>query len=127
MSELNIVTPVPIEELKQRRIGRILTKMGRVSRETVQAALVAQQGEQKGKKLGQILVEAGNISQADLDVALAGQYGFQYVDLEGVEFPPEGAGHSNLPRQQYKVVRWSMNRRTGDRYRHENRDNFTRH
>ena len=89
MSGLNIVTPVPIEELKQRRIGRILTKMGRVSRETVQAALVAQQGDKKGKKLGQILVEAGNISEQDLEVALAGQYGFQYVDLEGVEIPPE--------------------------------------
>jgi type IV pilus assembly protein PilB len=89
MSEARVVTPVPIEELKQRRVGRVLTKMGRIGREDVEAVLTMQKGSHKGKKFGAILVEQGKISQLDLDVALAGQMGYQYLDLEGASIPQE--------------------------------------
>ncbi len=85
----NVLTPVPVEELKQRRIGRVLTKFGKVTREQVQAALVAQQGPEKGKKIGQILLAQEVIDQQTLDIALAGQYGFEYVDLADAEIPAE--------------------------------------
>ncbi len=84
-----VLTPVPIEELKQRRIGRVLTKIGKVTREQVQAALVAQQSTHKGKRLGEILIDQGIIDGQTLDIALAGQFGFQYLDLSDVEIPPE--------------------------------------
>jgi len=87
--EPTVLTPVPVEELKQRRLGRVLTKMGRITREQVQAALVAQQGTHKGKKLGQILIEQGAIDQTALDIALAGQFGFQYLDLADAEIPED--------------------------------------
>lgn len=89
MPEPTVLTPVPVEELKQRRLGRVLTKMGRITREQVQAALVAQQGTHKGKKLGQILIEQGAIDQTALDIALAGQFGFQYLDLSDAEIPED--------------------------------------
>jgi type IV pilus assembly protein PilB len=89
MSQARVVTQVPIEELKQRRVGRVLTKMGRIGREDVDAVLAMQKGSHKGKKFGAILVEQGKISQLDLDVALAGQMGYQYLDLEGASIPQE--------------------------------------
>jgi type IV pilus assembly protein PilB len=79
-----------VAELKQRAIGRVLVKMGRITRDDYQAALVAQKTTHAGKKLGEILVSLGKVSQLDVDVALAGQFGFEYVDLDALEIP-EGA------------------------------------
>ena len=85
-----VLTPLPVAELKQRAIGRVLVKMGRITRDDYQAALVAQKTTHAGKKLGEILVSLGKVSQLDVDVALAGQFGFEYVDLDALEIP-EGA------------------------------------
>jgi type IV pilus assembly protein PilB len=89
MPEPGVLTPVPVEELKQRRFGRVLTKMGKVTRDDVQVALTAQQSTHKGKKLGQILLESGKITEQDIEIALAGQFGFEYIDLSSLELPPE--------------------------------------
>jgi type IV pilus assembly protein PilB len=89
MPEPGVLTPVPVEELKQRRFGRVLTKMGKVTRDDVQVALTAQQTTHKGKKLGQILLESGKITAQDVEIALAGQFGFEYIDLSSLELPPE--------------------------------------
>ena len=89
MPEPGVLTPVPVEELKQRRFGRVLTKMGKVTRDDVQVALTAQQTTHKGKKLGQILLESGKITEQDIEIALAGQFGFEYIDLSALELPPE--------------------------------------
>ena len=88
MPEPGVLTPVPVEELKQRRFGRVLTKMGKVTRDDVQVALTAQQSTHKGKKLGQILLESGKITEQDIEIALAGQFGFEYIDLASLELPP---------------------------------------
>ena len=89
MPEPGVLTPVPVEELKQRRFGRVLTKMGKVTRDDVQVAITAQQTTHKGKKLGQILLESGKITEQDIEIALAGQFGFEYIDLSALELPPE--------------------------------------
>jgi type IV pilus assembly protein PilB len=105
MPEPGVLTPVPVEELKQRRFGRVLTKMGKVTRDDVQVALTAQQSTLKGKKLGQILLESGKISAQDVEIALAGQFGFEYIDLASLELPPEVIGAVQPATvNSYKVV-----------------------
>ena len=74
-------------ELKGRKLGRVLTKMGAVSREQVHEAL----GIQKTRRvpIGQLLVELGYCTQKDVDAALAGQAGMAYIDLSDVEIPAD--------------------------------------
>ncbi|MBI1373752.1 MAG: pilus assembly protein PilB [Phycisphaera sp.] len=61
------------EELKGRRLGRILVKVGKVSREQVQEALDLQ--SQQRRPIGQLLVELGYITEQDVKDALAAQAG----------------------------------------------------
>ncbi len=70
-------------ELKGRKLGRVLTKMGVVTREQVHESL----GIQKTRRIpiGQLMIELGYCTQKDVDAALAGQAGLEYVDLTGVE------------------------------------------
>jgi type IV pilus assembly protein PilB len=89
MPEPGVLTPVPVAELKQRRFGRVLTKMGKVTRDDVNLAVLAQQTTHKGKKLGVILIELGKVSALDVEVGLAGQFGLEYVDLADLEIPKE--------------------------------------
>ena len=75
----------PISELKGRRLGRILTKMGKVTREQVHEALGLQ--SQRRSPIGQLLVELGYITQEDVNLALAAQAGMESLDLEGIDVP----------------------------------------
>ncbi len=77
----------PITELKGRRLGRILTKMGKVTREQVHEALQVQ--TQRRVPLGQLLVELGYVTQDDINVALAAQAGMETVDLEDMDIATE--------------------------------------
>ncbi len=77
----------PIEELKSRPIGRILTKMGKVTREQVVEALDFQ--KKKGGAIGRILIDLGYIKSEDLNIGLAAQRGYQLVSLEGKNITPE--------------------------------------
>ncbi|HYF13443.1 MAG TPA: ATPase, T2SS/T4P/T4SS family [Phycisphaerales bacterium] len=72
-----------LAELKGRKIGRILTKMGKVTREQVHEALTIQLTRKV--PLGQLLVELGYCSQIDIAAALAGQAGMAFVDLSKFE------------------------------------------
>ena len=76
-----------IEQLKGRPIGRVLTKMKRVSREQVVEGLNFQKN--KGGALGRILIDFEYITEQDLNLALAAQKGYELVDLRGVEIPKE--------------------------------------
>ena len=67
-------------ELKGRKIGRVLTKMGVLTREQVHEALGVQKGRTQKVKLGELLVELGMCSELDIAKALAGQAGMEYVD-----------------------------------------------
>src|SRR3954462_11516520 len=80
----------PIDQLRNRPLGRVLIKMGRLTREQVHKAL-AVQVEQKAKgtntPIGQILVDLGLITDKDRNIALAAQQGYELYDLEGKEIP----------------------------------------
>ena len=96
----------PVEQLKDRPLGRVLIKMGRLTREQVHQAL-AVQTQQKARHLntpiGQVLVELGMISQKDLNFALAAQRGFEVVDLAGRDLSPDLV--KQIPSQMASVYR----------------------
>ena len=76
----------PISELKGRPLGRVLQKMGKVTREQYTEGLNFQ--KQKGGALGRILIDLGFIKETDLNIALAAQQGFELVSLEGLDIEP---------------------------------------
>ncbi len=72
-------------ELKGRRFGRVLSKLGLVTREQVHEAIAVQRSRKaKGefKKIGEILIEQGRITADDVMRAVAGQQGLDCVDLD---------------------------------------------
>lgn len=69
-------------ELKGRKIGRVLTKLGKVTRERIHEALAVQQTRKL--PIGQILVELGYCTPRDIQEALAGQSGMAFVDLKSI-------------------------------------------
>src|SRR3954470_18245716 len=82
----------PIDQLRNRPLGRVLIKMGRLTREQVHKALAAQV-DQKAKgtntPIGQILVDLGLITDKDRNIALAAQQGYELFELEGKEIPKD--------------------------------------
>ena len=76
-----------VSELKGRRIGRILTKMAKVTREQVHEALQLQ--EQRKLPLGQLLVELGYVTEEDVNAALGAQAGMDTVNLDDMEISDE--------------------------------------
>ncbi len=77
----------PIDQLQGRPIGRVLTKMGKVTREQVVEAMTFQKS--KGGALGRILIDLGYIKDTDLNTALAAQRGYEFVNLDGTTIAPE--------------------------------------
>ena len=82
---------VAVSELKKRKLGRVLTKLGRVTREQVHEALTKQREQQPGDRqlIGEILVGMGLVSERDVQEALAGQAGMEYVDLGSMTLEEE--------------------------------------
>ncbi|MCE5276430.1 MAG: ATPase, T2SS/T4P/T4SS family [Planctomycetaceae bacterium] len=92
-----------VSQLRARPIGRVLVKMGKVTRDQVHEALDVQ--KQKGGPLGQILVDLAYITAGDLTLALAFQAGMEYIDLKDITIPEEVV--RQIPAQManaYKVV-----------------------
>jgi type IV pilus assembly protein PilB len=77
----------PVRELKGRTLGRILIKMGLLTRDKVHKALVLQ--KKNGGKLGQVFIEQGFIKPAELRIALAAQRGMEFVDIKDLEISKE--------------------------------------
>ncbi len=85
--------PVPMDpsqlnverDLKGRKLGRILTKQGKVTREQVTEALEFQKS--KGGAIGRILMDLGYIKETELNIALAAQKGYELFNLEGINIP----------------------------------------
>ncbi len=82
-----MATAIEPAALKGRKLGRALTKMGKVTREQVHEALTIQ----KTRKIpiGQLLVELSYCTERDVAEALAGQAGMAYIDLTSYEIPDE--------------------------------------
>lgn len=78
---------LPVSELKGRKLGRVLTKLGYCTREQVHEALAIQ--KTKKDKIGKILMDLGYITETQVAEALAGQAGMEYRDLEGMEIPED--------------------------------------
>ncbi|MCB1281770.1 MAG: hypothetical protein KDB18_09635, partial [Salinibacterium sp.] len=74
-------------ELKGRKLGRVLSKLGVTTREQVHEALAVQ--KTRKVPIGQLLVELGYATDTDVARALAGQSGMAYVDLAGVDIPSD--------------------------------------
>jgi type IV pilus assembly protein PilB len=79
----NRVMAIQPSELKGRKLGRALTKMGKVTREQVHEALAIQ--KTRKVPIGQLLVELGYCAERDVAEALAGQAGMAYIDLDSTE------------------------------------------
>ncbi len=98
----------PIDQLKGRPLGRVLIKMGRLTREQVHKALALQVEQKKSgvnTPIGQILVDLGMITEHDRNLALAAQMGYEVYDLEGKDIPKEVL--DQVPAQMassYKVI-----------------------
>ena len=76
-----------IEQLRGRPLGRVLVKMGKITRDQVHEALDVQ--KERGGPIGQILVDLGHIDTDTLALALGFQAGMEYVDLSAIDIAPE--------------------------------------
>jgi type IV pilus assembly protein PilB len=77
-------------QLKGRRFGRVLTKLGKVNRDQVHEALSVQKVTRKkgdNKKIGEIMVEMDLISNSDILIALSGQAGLAFKELDSDSIP----------------------------------------
>ncbi|MGF1635222.1 MAG: GspE/PulE family protein [Phycisphaerae bacterium] len=79
----------PIDQLKGRPLGRVLTKMGKVTREQVVEALNFQKNKAKSTPLGRILIDFGYATESDVNIAVAAQKGYELVDLATVKVDEE--------------------------------------
>ena len=81
-----------LSQLKGRRFGRVLTKLGKVTREQVHESLAVQKiARKKGdqKKLGEIMLQMGIIQEEDVLQALAGQAGLAWKELQIDDIPQQ--------------------------------------
>ncbi|MFM7135356.1 MAG: GspE/PulE family protein, partial [Planctomycetota bacterium] len=83
------MSTIRLEELKGSRIGRVLRKIGKITREQVEEVLRLQMESKKGELFGQICVGLGWITDEDILMALAAQRGLGFVNLETVQFTDE--------------------------------------
>ncbi|MEN6337603.1 MAG: hypothetical protein ABFE01_25395, partial [Phycisphaerales bacterium] len=79
----------PVEQLRGRPIGRILMKMGLLSREKVHECLEIQKKRGGGIRLGQVFLELGLVDEARLQIALAAQRGIEYISIDGLDIPAD--------------------------------------
>jgi len=93
----------PVEQLRGRTLGRVLIKMGILTREKVHECLKIQQERQGKVKIGQIFLELGLVDEMQLQVALAGQRGMEYIDLAGVDIARDAI--EKVPAQMAKAFR----------------------
>ncbi len=80
---------LPIEQLRSRTLGRILIKMGILTREKVHECLKIQKQRPGTLQIGQIFLELGLIDEKQLQIALAAQRGMEYVNLDEVDIHPD--------------------------------------
>ncbi len=73
----------PVSQLKGRPLGRILIKMGKVTRAQVSEALELQKSRRG--PLGQLLVEMGYVKRGDVNLALAAQVGMESIALRDID------------------------------------------
>ena len=103
MAEAKLQNKYDINELRGRPLGRVLVKMGKLTREQVHEALEKQ--KETGGPIGDILVEMELIDSDTRALALAFQQGMEFVDLGHFDIEPNVI--SQIPAQManaYKVI-----------------------
>jgi len=91
----------PIEQLRGRTLGRILIKMGVLTREKVHECLKIQKQRPGAVRIGQIFLELGLVDENQLQIALAAQRGMEYVKLSDIDIPADVIG--KVPAQMAKT------------------------
>ena len=79
----------PVEQLRGRPVGRILMKMGILSREKVHECLEIQKKRGGDVRIGQVFLELGLVDETQLQVALAAKRGMEYTSIDGLNISPE--------------------------------------
>jgi type IV pilus assembly protein PilB len=79
----------PVEQLRGRPLGRILMKMGVLSREKVHECLEVQKQRGGNVRIGQIFLELGLVDETQLQIALAAKRGMEYTSIDGLELAAE--------------------------------------
>ncbi|MCP4454348.1 MAG: Flp pilus assembly complex ATPase component, partial [Planctomycetes bacterium] len=79
----------PAEQLRGRPVGRILIKMGALSRDKVHECLKIQKQKGGDVKIGEIMIDRGLIDLEQLQMALAAQRGMEYTNISDLSIPPE--------------------------------------
>ncbi len=79
----------PIEQLRGRPLGRVLMKMGVLSRDKVHECLKIQNQRHGSVQIGHIFLELGLVDESQLEMALAAQRGMEYTDIDGLNIPPD--------------------------------------
>ena len=95
----------PIEQLIDRTIGRILMKMGILTREQISKALAVQKKKGGKYKIGEILLKTKLVTKKQLQVAQAAQKGLEYINITDFDIDSELLG--KIPAQvaeTYKVL-----------------------
>jgi type IV pilus assembly protein PilB len=88
MGKMNTVQKLPpIEQLRGRPLGRILIKMGILTREKLGECLRIQNQRHGKVPIGQIFLELGLIDEVQLQVALAAKRGMEYMSIDGLDIP----------------------------------------
>ena len=98
-----VLTLPPVEQLRGRPLGRILMKMGVLSRDKVHECLEIQKKRGGDVKIGQIFLELGLVDEIQLQAALAAKRGVEYVSIDGLTIPPEVL--EKIPAQMAKASR----------------------
>jgi type IV pilus assembly protein PilB len=101
-------TSDPVAALKGRRFGRVLTKLGKITRDQVHEALRIQRARRDKDErdlIGTILTEMGYIDEFDVLEALAGQAGMRFIRLSSDDIDSSLVDH--LPAETantYQIV-----------------------
>jgi type IV pilus assembly protein PilB len=101
----------PISQLRGRPLGRILIKMGKVTRAQVSEALDLQ--KKKRGPLGQLMIELGYVEERDVHMALAAQLGMESITLANIDIDQNVI--DMLPSQMahaYRIVPTEYDRET---------------
>ncbi|MDP1661256.1 MAG: ATPase, T2SS/T4P/T4SS family [Phycisphaerales bacterium] len=80
-------TQAELNEMKGRKLGRVLTKLGHATRERIHEALAIQ--KTRKVPIGQLLVELGYCTPPQINEGLAAQAGLGYMDLSAFELPAD--------------------------------------
>jgi type IV pilus assembly protein PilB len=92
-----------MDQLRGRTLGRILIKMGVLTREQVHECLRVQRQQHGAIQIGEVFLSQGLIEEDQLRIALAAQRGMEYVDLSEADAPAEVI--EKVPAQMAKTYR----------------------